>query len=122
MPPGPGSLTFQEDIARPRGCEDDDGLKDIDFASNQIVVRAGKGERDRVQSERRRGEPESPSARPVTLSVTRSPLTCSRTGTTSPRSKSCSGPGMSAPPWSTRTCWTVGRGRSTARPIGWPGC
>ena len=81
-------------------------VKDIDFASNQIVVRAGKGDRDRVTGQRRRHHlHETVLQRAVRDAVRRtgiakhatcrtfrprSPLTSWRMGTISGPSRSCS--------------------------------
>ena len=64
-------------------------VQDVDFAANLIVVRDGKGAKDRVTM--------LPAAvkvdltRSATPSGTRSRLTCSKTGTTSARFQNSSG-------------------------------
>jgi integrase len=88
-------------------------VQDLDFAANQIVVRGGKGDRDRVtvlpslvktdlarhlaevraQHQRDLAGPGSPSAPAPTRCATRSRPTCSRTATTSGPSRSCSDTG-----------------------------
>jgi integrase len=107
-------------------------VKDIDFAANQIVVRDGKGEKDRVtllpdavkadlarHLERVRDQHERDLRHgagwvelPYALArkypnagplLTPSPRTSSRTGTISGPSRSSWGTGMSPPPSSTRT-------------------